>query len=75
MESVGRLAGGVAHDFNNMLGAILGYTELGMMAVSPADPIHGRLKDIQKAAKRSPISPGSSWLLPASRPWRPRCSI
>jgi two-component system cell cycle sensor histidine kinase/response regulator CckA len=51
MESVGRLAGGVAHDFNNMLGAILGYTELGMMAVSPADPIHGILKDIQKAAQ------------------------
>jgi signal transduction histidine kinase/CheY-like chemotaxis protein len=53
MESVGRLAGGVAHDFNNMLGAILGYTELGMMGVSPADPIHGTLKDIQKAAQRS----------------------
>jgi PAS domain S-box-containing protein len=53
MESVGRLAGGVAHDFNNMLGAILGYTELGMLAVSPADPIHGTLKDIQKAAQRS----------------------
>ena len=53
MESVGRLAGGVAHDFNNMLGAILGYTELGMLEVSPADPIHGTLKDIQKAAQRS----------------------
>ena len=53
MESVGRLAGGVAHDFNNMLGAILGYTELGMLDVSPADPIHGTLKDIQKAAQRS----------------------
>jgi two-component system cell cycle sensor histidine kinase/response regulator CckA len=53
MESVGRLAGGVAHDFNNMLGAILGYTELGMMDISPADPIHGRLKDIQQAAQRS----------------------
>ena len=53
MESVGRLAGGVAHDFNNMLGAILGYTELGMMEVSPTDPIHGTLKDIQKAAQRS----------------------
>jgi two-component system cell cycle sensor histidine kinase/response regulator CckA len=53
MESVGRLAGGVAHDFNNMLGAILGYTELGMMGVSPTDPIHATLKDIQKAAQRS----------------------
>ncbi len=53
MESVGRLAGGVAHDFNNMLGAILGYTELGMLGVSPTDPTYGTLKDIQKAAQRS----------------------
>jgi PAS domain S-box-containing protein len=53
MESVGRLAGGVAHDFNNMLGAILGYTELGMMGISPTDPIHGTLTDIQNAAQRS----------------------
>ena len=53
MESVGRLAGGVAHDFNNMLGAILGYAELGLLGLSPTDPIHGTLKDIQKAAQRS----------------------
>ncbi len=53
MESVGRLAGGVAHDFNNMLGAILGYTELGLLGVSQTDPIHGTLVDIQKAAQRS----------------------
>ncbi len=53
MESVGRLAGGVAHDFNNMLAAILGYTELGMLKVSPTDPTYGTLKDIQKAAQRS----------------------
>jgi signal transduction histidine kinase/CheY-like chemotaxis protein len=53
MESVGRLAGGVAHDFNNMLGAILGYTELGLQGISAADPIHGTLTDIQKAAQRS----------------------
>lgn len=53
MESVGRLAGGVAHDFNNMLGAILGYTELGMLGVSRTDPTYGTLTDIQKAAQRS----------------------
>ncbi|WP_372683121.1 PAS domain S-box protein [Desulfosarcina sp.] len=53
MESVGRLAGGVAHDFNNMLGAILGYTELGMLGVSPTDPTYGTLTDIQKAAQQS----------------------
>ena len=53
MESVGRLAGGVAHDFNNMLGAILGYTELGMLEVNPTDPTHEILKDIQKAGQRS----------------------
>ncbi len=53
MESVGRLAGGVAHDFNNMLGVILGHTELALMQVAPADPLYGNLKEIKKAAQRS----------------------
>ncbi len=53
MESVGRLAGGVAHDFNNMLGVILGYTELAVNHV-PADTRLGEyLKQIHGAAKRS----------------------
>jgi len=53
MESVGRLAGGVAHDFNNMLGVILGYTELAMDKIPALDPLHADLEEIQKAAQRS----------------------
>ncbi len=53
MESVGRLAGGVAHDFNNMLGIILGHTELAMENVPHHSPITSDLDEIQKAAQRS----------------------
>jgi len=53
MESVGRLAGGVAHDFNNMLSVILGHTELAMDAMSPSDPLLADLQEIRKAAERS----------------------
>jgi PAS domain S-box-containing protein len=53
MESVGRLAGGVAHDFNNMLGVILGHVELALMKMSPNDALLEDLKEIRKAADRS----------------------
>ena len=53
MESVGRLAGGVAHDFNNMLGVILGHAEMALMQLDPELPLHSDLKEIQRAANRS----------------------
>lgn len=53
MESVGRLAGGVAHDFNNMLGVITGHAELALMEINPDQPIYNSLKEIEKAAHRS----------------------
>lgn len=53
MESVGRLAGGVAHDFNNMLGVILGNAELAMVRADRDNPIRKNIEEIQKAAEYS----------------------
>ncbi len=53
IESVGRLAGGVAHDFNNMLAVILSQTEMALMKVAPTSPFYGDLQEIAKAAERS----------------------
>jgi PAS domain S-box-containing protein len=53
MEAVGRLAGGVAHDFNNMLQVILGYTGIALEQAEPSRPLYTHLKEIQKAAERS----------------------
>jgi PAS domain S-box-containing protein len=53
MESVGRLAGGVAHDFNNMLSVILGYAKLAQEGIEPDEPLYSDLDEIRKAAERS----------------------
>jgi PAS domain S-box-containing protein len=53
IESIGQLAGGVAHDFNNMLGVILGHTELALMKAAPENPVIKDLEAIRSAAKRS----------------------
>ncbi len=53
LESVGRLAGGVAHDFNNMLSVILGHAEMMLMKLNPGEAFHSDVEEIHKAARRS----------------------
>ncbi len=53
MEAIGRLAGGVAHDFNNMLTAILGYSDLLYMQLPEYDTRRESIVQIKKAADRA----------------------
>ncbi len=53
IESVGRLAGGVAHDFNNMLSVILGNAEMALDQAGSNQRLQDNIREIQKAAQRS----------------------
>lgn len=53
LESIGLLAGGVAHDFNNMLAAILGYAELAMLKLGDVHAVFPYVEAIRSAAQRS----------------------
>ncbi len=53
MDAIGKLAGGVAHDFNNVLTAIIGYSDFLQMRLGKDDPLQLEVEEIRKAGKRA----------------------
>ncbi len=53
MEAVGSLAGGVAHDFNNILSVVLSYADLVLDGLQPRDPLRADVEEIKKAGLRA----------------------
>jgi len=53
MDAIGLLAGGVAHDFNNILSVILAYSEIGLDEVAEDEPLHESLSEIHQAGQRA----------------------
>jgi PAS domain S-box-containing protein len=55
MEAIGRLAGGVAHDFNNLVMVMMGHSELLLANTTPEDPRRSQAVEIKKAAERAAV--------------------
>jgi two-component system cell cycle sensor histidine kinase/response regulator CckA len=53
MDAIGRLAGGVSHDFNNIMSVIISYGDMLLADLQPDDPIRADIDEIHKAGKRA----------------------
>jgi PAS domain S-box-containing protein len=53
VQAIGQLTGGVAHDFNNILTAIIGYSDLALAALPSGNTTHQQVEEIRKAANRA----------------------
>ncbi|MFC1855628.1 PAS domain S-box protein [Thermodesulfobacteriota bacterium] len=53
MDSIGRLTGGISHDFNNLLSGIMGFSELAMLEVSEDSKVYERLKVIEESCEKA----------------------
>jgi two-component system, cell cycle sensor histidine kinase and response regulator CckA len=72
MEAVGRLAGGVAHDFNNMLTVIAGYGAMVLEGLSPQDSLRSSVEEILAAANRATTLTGQLLAFSRRQVLRPR---
>ena len=53
LEALGQLAGGVAHDFNNMMCAVIGFSELILARLEETHPLRGEIEEIRRAGERA----------------------
>src|SRR5688572_21428501 len=72
MEAVGRLAGGVAHDFNNILTAILSYSDFLIEALPANDPRGDDAREIRRAARRATTLTGQLLAFSRRQVYQPR---
>lgn len=72
LEAIGRLAGGLAHDFNNMLSVIMGNAELADEQSGPASPVRTELAEIMKAGKHASALVSQLLGFASKQPVKPR---